>query len=90
MQSGKVTYNYTQGLVYADTESFDIPAHSTAYPLFTFVSLDLQRNATVNSSYPLIFSFERTYSILLWSFVQKGSITYTSSVSGLDVAEPRC
>ena len=86
----KITYNYTQGLVYKDSESFDMPAHGTVYPRFTFASLELQRNATVNSAYPLIFSYERTYSTLLWSFIQKGSITYNSLGSVPDLGASRC
>ena len=83
----KVTYNYTMGLVYTDTESFDIPARGTAYPRFAFASLELQKGVTVNSTYPLVFSYERTYSALLWLFVQNGSAIYTngafSSVDGI-------
>ena len=77
----KITYNYTQGSVNTDTESFEIPPHSTAYPRFT-----LQRTGTVNSTYPLIISYERTYGALLWSFVQRGSWTVTAN--GPDYGQP--
>lgn len=87
----KITYNYTIGLVYTDTESFDIPAHGTAYPRFAFALLELQKGVTVNSTYPFIFSYERSYSTILWSFVQSGSITYESGGGGgPGLSSPRC
>ena len=74
----KITYDYTQGLVYSDTVSFYIPAHGSAYPHFAFASLDLQRGMVVNSTYPIIFTYALFYRTLLWSSFQTGSSTYTS------------
>ena len=80
----KTTYNYTGApLIRAQAESL-IPAHATGY-LILIVSFP-----PVNATYPLMITYERHYTTLLWAFTQQGVDIDSGSRTHPNLELPPC
>ncbi len=74
-----LSIDYGGGVFLTDTRSFDVPAHSKTYAIFTYTITAFQASQIQNSS-PTV-EFVRDYSALAFGFHRTSSTTVSSSSS---------